>query len=124
MAESGQLLVTTSPLLSICRHLRAIYPARFDDATHDKGFGLGSVGCPLLATCEPSPDAANCRLEQLGRNQEISAITDRGSHPRRHESRDGRVVKALDLKSNGIFPRRFESCSRRYVFLYLKFHLA
>ena len=30
---------------------------------------------------------------------------------------DGRVVKALDSKSNGIFPRRFESCSqRRYSF--------
>ncbi|KRX67825.1 hypothetical protein T09_6422 [Trichinella sp. T9] len=26
---------------------------------------------------------------------------------------DGRVVKALDLKSNGIFPRRFKSCSQR-----------
>ena len=26
---------------------------------------------------------------------------------------DGRVVKALDLKSNGSFPRRFESCSQR-----------
>ena len=30
---------------------------------------------------------------------------------------DGRVVKALDLKSNGIFPRRFEPCSQRCVFL-------
>ena len=29
---------------------------------------------------------------------------------------DGRVVKALDLKSNGVFPRRFESCSQRYDF--------
>ena len=27
---------------------------------------------------------------------------------------DGRVVKALDLKSNGIFPRRFEPYSQRY----------
>ena len=27
--------------------------------------------------------------------------------------RDGRVVKALDLKSNGVSPRRFKSCSRR-----------
>ena len=26
---------------------------------------------------------------------------------------DGRVVKALDLKSNGNFPRRFEPCSQR-----------
>ena len=26
---------------------------------------------------------------------------------------DGRVVKALDLKSNGIFPRRFEPYSQR-----------
>ena len=26
---------------------------------------------------------------------------------------DGRVVKALDLKSNGIFPHRFEPCSQR-----------
>ena len=25
--------------------------------------------------------------------------------------RDGRVVKALDLKSNGVSPRRFEPCS-------------
>ena len=30
---------------------------------------------------------------------------------------DGRVVKALDSKSNGIFPRRFESCSQRVYFL-------
>ena len=30
---------------------------------------------------------------------------------------DGRVVKALDLKSNGIFPRRFEPCSQRNHFL-------
>ena len=30
---------------------------------------------------------------------------------------DGRVVKALDLKSNGIFPRRFEPCSQRDAFL-------
>ena len=29
---------------------------------------------------------------------------------------DGRVVKALDLKSNGIFPRRFEPCSQRNGF--------
>ena len=28
---------------------------------------------------------------------------------------DGRVVKALDSKSNGIFPRRFEPCSQRLV---------
>ena len=26
---------------------------------------------------------------------------------------DGRVVKALDSKSNGIFPRKFESCLQR-----------
>ena len=31
---------------------------------------------------------------------------------------DGRVVKALDLKSNGIFPRRFEPCSQRILFLF------
>ena len=29
---------------------------------------------------------------------------------------DGRVVKALDLKSNGVSPRRFESCSQRLYF--------
>ena len=29
---------------------------------------------------------------------------------------DGRVVKALDLKSNGIFPRRFEPYSQRRFF--------
>lgn len=28
-------------------------------------------------------------------------------------SSDGRVVKALDLKSNGVSPRRFEPCSLR-----------
>ena len=28
----------------------------------------------------------------------------------------GRVVKALDLKSNGIFPRRFEPCRLRILF--------
>ena len=27
------------------------------------------------------------------------------------QGHDGRVVKALDSKSNGIFPHRFESCS-------------
>ena len=27
----------------------------------------------------------------------------------------GRVVKALDLKSNGVTPRRFESCRLRRV---------
>ena len=34
---------------------------------------------------------------------------------------DGRVVKALDLKSNGIFPRRFEPCSQRYFFTFILF---
>ena len=29
---------------------------------------------------------------------------------------DGRVVKALDLKSNGVSPRRFEPCSQRYFY--------
>ena len=33
--------------------------------------------------------------------------------PRNGTSCDGRVVKALDLKSNGIFPRRFEPYSQR-----------
>ena len=33
---------------------------------------------------------------------------------------DGRVVKALDLKSNGIFPRRFEPCSQRQCFVLYK----
>ena len=33
-----------------------------------------------------------------------------------YHSCDGRVVKALDLKSNGVFPRRFEPCSQR-IFL-------
>ena len=27
----------------------------------------------------------------------------------------GRVVKALDLKSNGVSPRRFESCRLRII---------
>ncbi len=30
---------------------------------------------------------------------------------------DGRVVKATDLKSVGIFPHRFKSCSQRIIFL-------
>ena len=30
-----------------------------------------------------------------------------------HPGTDGRVVKALDSKSNGLCPRRFESCSVR-----------
>ena len=34
---------------------------------------------------------------------------------------DGRVVKALDLKSNGIFPRRFESCLQRFFFFSFQF---
>ena len=42
-----------------------------------------------------------------------------------HVSCDGRVVKALDLKSNGIFPRRFEPYSQRCGFskFSLKRHL-
>ena len=44
---------------------------------------------------------------------------------------DGRVVKALDLKSNGSFPRRFESCSQRNfgpkqsvaIYWWRRFHL-
>ena len=28
---------------------------------------------------------------------------------------DGRVVKALDLKSNGVSPHRFEPCSQRFL---------
>ena len=32
---------------------------------------------------------------------------------------DGRVVKALDSKSNGIFPRRFEPCSQRIFSLFV-----
>ena len=36
------------------------------------------------------------------------------AHTSRSPSCDGRVVKALDLKSNGIFPRRFEPYSQRY----------
>ena len=31
---------------------------------------------------------------------------------------DGRVVKALDSKSNGLCPRRFESCSVRLFFFF------
>lgn len=30
---------------------------------------------------------------------------------------DGRAVKALDLKSNGVSPRRFKSCSQRELLL-------
>ena len=30
----------------------------------------------------------------------------------------GRVVKALDLKSNGVSPRRFEPCSQRTIFAF------
>ena len=37
--------------------------------------------------------------------------------------RDGRVVKALDSKSNGIFPHRFESCSRRKHFVFFSVDL-
>ena len=36
-------------------------------------------------------------------------------HSRAKESCDGRVVKALDSKSNGVSPRRFEPCSQRSV---------
>ena len=39
------------------------------------------------------------------------------------QSCDGRVVKALDLKSNGIFPRGFEPCSQRQIFyIFLQLH--
>lgn len=38
-----------------------------------------------------------------------------------HTSSRGRVVKALDLKSNGVSPRRFESCRlRKYFTLVVK----
>ena len=37
---------------------------------------------------------------------------------RNHSLKDGRVVKALDLKSNGVSPRRFESCSQRPYFFW------
>ena len=40
---------------------------------------------------------------------------------RNHSLKDGRVVKALDLKSNGVSPRRFESCSQRPYFFFLTF---
>ena len=36
------------------------------------------------------------------------------------QSCDGRVVKALDLKSNGNFPHRFEPCSKRSIFFLRK----
>lgn len=36
---------------------------------------------------------------------------------------DGRVVKALDLKSNGVSPRRFEPCSQRGGFTFSFRHL-
>ena len=42
----------------------------------------------------------------------FSIIQNRGSR--------GRVVKAMDLKSIGVFPRRFESCRLRSSFLLLK----
>ena len=35
----------------------------------------------------------------------------------------GRVVKALDLKSNGVSPRRFESCRLRTDLLVIKSQL-
>ena len=35
-----------------------------------------------------------------------------------HWCTDGRVVKALDSKSNGLCPRRFESCSVRFFFFF------
>ena len=34
-------------------------------------------------------------------------------------SRGGRVVKAFDSKSNGLYPHRFESCPRRLVLNFL-----
>lgn len=34
---------------------------------------------------------------------------------------DGRVVKALDLKSNGVSPHRFEPCSQRFLPFFFKF---
>ena len=37
--------------------------------------------------------------------------------------RRGRVVKASDLKSDGIFPREFESHRRRIIFSNLIFYL-
>ena len=35
------------------------------------------------------------------------------------EGSRGRVVKAMDLKSIGVSPRRFESCRLRYCFITL-----
>ena len=38
-----------------------------------------------------------------------------------HRGSRGRVVKAMDLKSIGVSPRRFESCRLRPIFIYLHF---
>ena len=43
------------------------------------------------------------------------------SQPRIGASTDGRVVKALDSKSNGLCPRRFESCLVRFFFFFFFF---
>ena len=47
----------------------------------------------------------------LGDDLEVKVVTIIDYH-----SCDGRVVRALDLKSNGVFPRIFEPCSQR-IFL-------
>ena len=50
--------------------------------------------------------ARKCLVLQLNTN-ELSMLS----------SSRGRVVKALDSKSNGVSPRRFESCRLRNVFI-------
>ena len=37
---------------------------------------------------------------------------------------DGRVVKASDSKSDGIFPHRFEPCSQRVILIAFSSHIA
>ena len=72
-----------------------------------------SLNQPLITTTTPHlPQCTSAEDIQICCVVIISLITTK--YRRRC---DGRVVKALDSKSNGIFPRRFESCSQRTVLL-------
>ncbi|KAG7316646.1 hypothetical protein KOW79_020187 [Hemibagrus wyckioides] len=53
---------------------------------------------------------SKCISSSLNQEKHVTEFLEWGNL---QTSCDGRVVKALDLKSNGVSPRRFEPCSQR-----------
>ena len=63
------------------------------------------------------------RAGPLSKYQVPGPWVGRGSEPGPVDRQHGRVVKALDSKSNGHCPRRFESGCCRTVYFFLKFFI-